>query len=208
MLISQGGLRSRPIYRLALQILLWASCPHLYLMSIWPLLLLTTPLWLTTLAVVLEALSKAPFEPLEEVPLRFITVKTVFLLAISSLKRVGDLEALSVAPSCLAFVPRMVRAFLYPWPGYVPKVPSVIPRPVVLQEFCPHPFRDVDQEKLNCTVCVFLCTIFTPLTFVRFYILDLEALQFSLPKLCHSTLGRTFVSMVAWAVSFPKCLPT
>ncbi len=40
------------------------------------------------LAVVLEALWKAPFEPLEEVPLRFLTVKTVFLLSISSLKRV------------------------------------------------------------------------------------------------------------------------
>ncbi len=54
------------------------------------------PTW--DLAVVLEALSKAPFEPLEEVSLRFLTVKTVFLLAISSLKRVGDLQAFSVAP--------------------------------------------------------------------------------------------------------------
>ncbi len=38
------------------------------------------PTW--DLAVVLEALSKAPFEPLEDVPWRFLTVKTVFLLAI------------------------------------------------------------------------------------------------------------------------------
>ncbi len=50
------------------------------------------PTW--DLAVVLEALSKATFELLEEVPLRFLTVKTVFLLAISSLKRVGDLQAI------------------------------------------------------------------------------------------------------------------
>ncbi len=54
------------------------------------------PTW--DLAVVLEALSRVPFEPLEEVPLRFLTVKTVFLQAISSLKRVGDIQALSVAP--------------------------------------------------------------------------------------------------------------
>ncbi len=106
------------------------------------------PTW--DLAVVLEALSKATFEPLEEVPWRFLTVKTVFLLAISSLKRVGDLQALSVAPSCLEFAPGMARAFLYPRPGYVPKVPSVVPRPVILQAFCPPPFRDSDQEKLNC----------------------------------------------------------
>ncbi len=106
------------------------------------------PTW--DLAVVLEALSKAPFEPLEEVPLRFLTVKTVFLLTIFFLKRVGDLQALSVAPSCLEFAPGMARAFLYPRPGYVPKVPSVVPQPVILQAFCPTPFRDSDQEKLNC----------------------------------------------------------
>ncbi len=87
------------------------------------------PTW--DLAVVLEALSKVPFETLEEVLLRFLTVKTVFLLAISSLKKVGDLQALSVDPSCLQFLPGMARAFLYPRPGCVPKVPSVIPRPVI-----------------------------------------------------------------------------
>ncbi len=63
-----------------------------------------------------------------------------------------DLQALSVAPSCLEFAPGMARAFLYPRPGYVPEVPSVVPRPVILQAFCPPPFRDSDQEKLNC-VC-------------------------------------------------------
>ncbi len=74
------------------------------------------PTW--DLAVVLEVLSKAPFELLEAVSPRFLTVKTVFLLTISSLKRVGDLQALSVAPSCLEFVPGMPRVFLYPRPGY------------------------------------------------------------------------------------------
>ncbi len=69
------------------------------------------PTW--DLAMVLEALSKAPFEPLEAVSPRF-TVKTVFLLAISSLKRVGNLRALSVAPSCLEFASGMSRVFLYP----------------------------------------------------------------------------------------------
>ncbi len=113
------------------------------------------PTW--DLAVVLEALSKAPFEPLEEVPLRFLTVKTAFLLATSSLKRVGDLQALSMAPLCLEFAPGMVRAFLYPRLEYVPKVPSVIPKPVILQAFCPPPFQDADQEKLNCVCPVLSC---------------------------------------------------
>ncbi|KAJ8009614.1 hypothetical protein DPEC_G00090730 [Dallia pectoralis] len=73
------------------------------------------PSW--DLAIVLEGLSRAPFEPIEEVPDKFVTLKTVFLLAISSLKRIGDMQALSVAPSCLDFSPGMVKAFLLPSPG-------------------------------------------------------------------------------------------
>ncbi len=46
----------------------------------------------------------------------------------------------------------MARAFLYSRLGYVPKVPSYVPRPIILQAFCPPPFRDSDQEKLFC-VC-------------------------------------------------------
>ncbi|KAI2653807.1 enzymatic polyprotein [Labeo rohita] len=60
--------------------------------------------------------------------------------------RVGDLQALSVAPSFLEFAPGLSKAFLYPRPGYVPKVPSSTPRPA----FCPSPYRDPDQQKLNC----------------------------------------------------------
>ncbi len=100
------------------------------------------------LAVVLEALCKPPFEPIEQVSERLLTLKTVLLLAISSLKRVGDLQALSVAS--IDFTPGLAKVFLYPRVGYVPKVPSSVPRPVVLQAFCPPPFREPNQEKLNC----------------------------------------------------------
>ncbi len=68
----------------------------------------------------------------------------------SSLRRVGDLQALSVAPSYLNFDPGLAKAFLYPHAGYAPKVPSSTPRPVVLQAFCPPPFREPDQKRLNC----------------------------------------------------------
>ncbi len=59
-------------------------------------------------------------------------------------------------PSFLDFAPGLSKAFLYPRAGYVPKVPSSVPWPVVLQvlevllAFCPPPFREPDQEKLNC----------------------------------------------------------
>lgn len=110
------------------------------------------PTW--DLAVVLEALCKPLFEPIEEISDRHLSLKTTFLLAITSLKRVGDLQALSVAPSYLDFAPGLAKAFLYPRAGYTPKVPTTAPRPVVLQAFHPPPFRDSDQVKL--TVCV-LC---------------------------------------------------
>ncbi len=89
-------------------------------------------------------------KPIEETSDRYLTLKTVFLLAISSLKRVGDLQALSVAPTHLDFVAGMDKAFLYPHVGYVPKVPHVTPQPVLLQAFSPPPFGDSDQQKLNC----------------------------------------------------------
>ncbi len=98
----------------------------------------------------LEALCIPPFEPIEEISDRHLSLKTTFLLAITSLKRVGDLQALSVAPSYLDFAPGLAKAFLYPRAGYTPKVPTTAPRPVVLQAFHPPPFRDSDQAKLNC----------------------------------------------------------
>jgi len=39
--------------------------------------------------------------------------------------------------------------------GYVPKVPTMILRPIGQQAFCPPPFTSSDQEKLN-----FLCIMF------------------------------------------------
>ncbi|KAI2662293.1 Transposon Ty3-G Gag-Pol polyprotein [Labeo rohita] len=108
------------------------------------------PTW--DLAVVLEALCRPPFEPIEDISDHLLTIKTALLLALTSLKRVGDLQALSVAPSHLEFAPGMTKAFLYPRPGYVPKVPTSTPQPVVLQAFCPPPFREPNQQKQNC-VC-------------------------------------------------------
>ncbi len=103
------------------------------------------PTW--DLAIVLQGHSLAPFEPLEEVPAKFLTLKALFLLAISSLKRIGDLQALSVAPMYLEFAPSMVKAFIHPRPGYIPKVPANVVRLIMLQAFCPPTFQNADQER-------------------------------------------------------------
>ncbi|KAL0167364.1 hypothetical protein M9458_039208, partial [Cirrhinus mrigala] len=118
------------------------------------------PSW--DLSVVLETLCLPPFEPIEEISDCHLSFKTSFLLALSSLKRVGDLQALSVTPSFLDFAPGLSKAFLHPRTGYVPKVPSSAPRPVVLQAFCPPPFREPDQRKLNC-----MCPVRAPDAYVH-----------------------------------------
>ncbi len=53
------------------------------------------PSW--DLSVVLEGLVMAPFEPLESASERILTLKVALLLALMSLKRVGDLQAFSVS---------------------------------------------------------------------------------------------------------------
>ncbi len=47
------------------------------------------------------ALKSPSFEPLQSVDLRPLMLKTALLLAWASLKYMGDLQALSVSPSCL-----------------------------------------------------------------------------------------------------------
>ncbi|KAI2655571.1 Transposon Ty3-I Gag-Pol polyprotein [Labeo rohita] len=66
----------------------------------------TVPSW--DLAIVLEGLSGTPFEPLESAHVRFLTLKMFFLMAITSLKRIGDLQALATSPSCLDFAPGLL----------------------------------------------------------------------------------------------------
>ena len=53
----------------------------------------TIPKW--NLTLVLETLIKEPYEPLESAPLKFLTHKCVFLIALASAKRVSELQALS-----------------------------------------------------------------------------------------------------------------
>ncbi len=80
------------------------------------------PSW--DLSLVLTALQQGPFEPLQTVEPKFLSMKTLLLLALASIKRVGDLQAFSVDDSCLQFGPADSQIILRPRPGYVPKVPT------------------------------------------------------------------------------------
>ncbi len=80
------------------------------------------PSW--DLSIVLAGLQRGPFESLDSVELKFLSLKTVLLTALSSIKRVGDLQAFSVSEECLVFGPVYSHVVLRPRPGYVPKVPT------------------------------------------------------------------------------------
>ncbi len=73
------------------------------------------PSW--DLSIVLAGLQRGPFEPLDSVELKFLSLKTVLLTGLTSIKRVGDLQAFSVSEVCLVFGPVYSHVVLRPWPG-------------------------------------------------------------------------------------------
>ncbi|KAL0152267.1 hypothetical protein M9458_051990, partial [Cirrhinus mrigala] len=110
----------------------------------------TIPTW--DLSTVLRALKSSPFEPLSDADLKTLTLKSALLLALVSVKRIGDLQALSISPSCLEFGPGDSKVILKPRHGYVPKVPSIPFRAQVVT-LSALPSSEGDQElSLLCPV--------------------------------------------------------
>ncbi len=112
---------------------------------------MAVPSW--DLSVVLEGLVAAPFEPLESASERILTLKFTLLLVFTSLKRVGDLQALSVSEMCMDFAPGLVKVTLRPRPGYIPKVLSTSFRSqvVTLHSFHPPPLLRGRMRSLPCS---------------------------------------------------------
>ncbi len=110
---------------------------------------MAVPSW--DLSVVLEGLVTAPFEPLESASERILTLKVTLLLALTSLKRVGDVQAFSVSEMCMDFAPGLVKVTLRPRPGYIPKVLSTSfqSQVVTLHSFHPPPFASSEDERLH-----------------------------------------------------------
>ena len=108
------------------------------------------PSW--DLAVVLDALSGPPFEPIESLDLKLLSLKTLFLVAITTSKRVSDLRALSISERCFSMDPEGRRVLLQPDLSFVTKTQVVAGRPVELPAFHPPPFASPEDRRLNC-VC-------------------------------------------------------
>lgn len=72
---------------------------------------------------VLSALTKAPFGPLRDMALRFLSFKVEFFVAITSARRISELAALSIRQDLCVF--HLDRIVLRLDPIFVPKVNSV-----------------------------------------------------------------------------------
>lgn len=97
------------------------------------------PTW--RLNMVLSALTKPPFEIVQDIPLKWLRLKAIFLIAITTPLRVSELGAIPIWPDLCVF--HKDRVILRPDPTFLPKVASKLHRAqgLILQSFCPNPFH-------------------------------------------------------------------
>ncbi|KAF7245508.1 G2/mitotic-specific cyclin-B [Varanus komodoensis] len=102
------------------------------------------PTW--SLSVVLQALMKAPFEPLATVDLRLVSWKTAFLVAVTSARRASELCALRIDPPYLNF--HREKVVLRLDPSFLPKVstPFHTGQDIVLPAFFPSPSNPLERS--------------------------------------------------------------
>lgn len=105
-----------------------------------------TPSW--DLPSVLDALSGPPFEPLDQVDLKMLSLKVALLLALASAKRISEIHALSVHQACIRFSPGGERVSLRPNPAFIPKVIGSL-SPIELVAFYPPPHSSEEQRRLH-----------------------------------------------------------
>ena len=103
------------------------------------------PPW--NLILVLEALWYPPFEPLGNVDLKCLSLKTAFLLAITWARRISKLHALSVHRDCCTLSLEGSKVVLRPNPAFLSKVLSdfYLSQSIELQSL---PFSAADQLAL------------------------------------------------------------
>lgn len=89
--------------------------------------------------LVLEALTKTPFEPALQVSGKLLSLELAFLLAITTARRISDLQALSIKEPFLLILED--RVVLRQDPLYLPKVVSQFHRSqkIILISFCEIP---------------------------------------------------------------------
>ncbi|XP_071996906.1 uncharacterized protein [Engystomops pustulosus] len=104
----------------------------------------SSPQW--DLSLVLDALTMGPFEPIDPSQMRFLTQKTAFLIAITSARRLGELQALSICEPYLSVSEDRITLRLDR--NFLPKIVSNFHRnqEIILPTFCHHPKNPVEEK--------------------------------------------------------------
>ncbi|XP_078242543.1 uncharacterized protein LOC144587068 [Pogona vitticeps] len=105
------------------------------------------PQW--SLQTVLHSLVRPPFEPMATCDLKFLSLKTLFLVAITSARRASELAALRADSPYLQFFKDKV--VLYPDVSFLPKVVSDfhVNQPLLLPTLFSEPSSDIERT-LHC----------------------------------------------------------
>ena len=107
------------------------------------------PSW--DLPTVLKALMEHPFEPIQELSLAQLTLKTIFLVAVCSARRVGELQALDCRPPYCSLGAGGV--VLKTHSSFRPKIPSIANIEKAI-EFTPYGIDEDGKELSERTLCV------------------------------------------------------
>jgi len=109
------------------------------------------PQW--NLALVLDSLLGVPYEPLHRADLKFLTYKCVFLLALATGRRRGDIHALSMNPSCLRWAKDYSWVKIATDPTFVAKnqLAHFSPEPVQIPSLS-KTVGNGDRDRLLCPV--------------------------------------------------------
>ncbi|XP_039399555.1 uncharacterized protein LOC120407706 [Mauremys reevesii] len=116
------------------------------IINLFPQPQLPTPMWY--LKLLLQGLTRPLFQPMTTCLLTNLSMKTVFLIAITSAKRIGKITALMLHPPYTVFFPDKVT--LRPHPKFNPKVTSLfhMNQLIHLPVFYPKLFTKTNREAI------------------------------------------------------------
>ena len=106
------------------------------------------PSW--NLSLVLHQLTKAPFEPIKEASLKYLTFKTVFLLALGSGKRRSEIHAWQNRN--IRHQSDWSKVSLYPSPSFLSKEGPDCVAPVMIPALAPTLDRSLKSDRSLCPV--------------------------------------------------------
>ena len=107
------------------------------------------------LRVVLDALSRPPFEPINSVEIKMLAFKTVFLTALATGRRRGEIRAFSFQRTLWRELDDSIQ--LVPHPDFLPKNlkatdPNASVKPIVIPSLAKFVGPDLAEDALNCPV--------------------------------------------------------